>query len=148
MLIRRVEPEDMDEFVELCSAHAAFERSSSRAPNKDRLSTALFGAPPRIHAWVAVTNAGALCGYASATVDFSTWSAGDFLHLDCLFVRSDHRNQKIGEALLLAVREYARSCGIQELQWQTPDWNTAAQRFYERMHAQPHRKVRYVLRLQ
>ena len=145
MIIRRIEPGDLDEFVELCAAHAAFEKCTQR-PDVRRLRAALFESPIRLHAWVAIDN-NRLLGFASATVDFATWSASEFVHLDCLFVREEHRGEGIGPALLNAVSDYARSRGITEMQWQTPDWNADAQRFYERMNAKPSNKVRYTLSL-
>jgi ribosomal protein S18 acetylase RimI-like enzyme len=145
MLIRRVVPGDMHEFIELCTAHAEFERSRSPPPRADRLTTALFVGPVRLHAWVAVDDNAKLCGYASATLDYSTWSASDFLHLDCLYVSPHYRGRNIGRELFDHARGYARSLGLAEMQWQTPEWNTDAQRFYERLNPQSSEKLRYVL---
>jgi hypothetical protein len=37
------------------------------------------------------------------------------------------------------------ACGDDEIQWQTPTWNTDARRFYERLGARPAEKIRYTL---
>lgn len=147
MQIRRVVPDDLAELIALCRAHAAFEKSATQTPDADRLRVALFDSPARLHAWVAVDERGELIGYASATVDFSTWSASEFMHLDCLFVMPEYRGQRIGQQLIADVKASARALGLGQLQWQTPDWNVDAQRFYERLGAQPIPKVRYVLTL-
>ena len=96
--------------------------------------------------WVAESEH-SLSGYATATIDFSTWRAAPFMHLDCLFVRGAHRGQGVGRRLMQAVIEKARVRGIQELQWQTPDWNTDADRFYRRIGAIARAKLRYSLQL-
>ena len=80
-------------------------------------------------------------------MDFSTWTGRRFLHLDCLFVRQDCRGSGIGAALLYAVRAYAAARSLSEVQWQTPDWNEDAARFYRRQGASMLRKSRFVLRV-
>lgn len=147
MNVRPIESSDLPDFIELCQAHAAFERSSECTPDAQRLRLALFSTPARLYAWVAIDAHSRLVGYATATLDYSTWSSCEFMHLDCLFVRDSHRGRNIGQQLLSAVREHARALGLRQMQWQTPDWNTDAQRFYERLNAIPKAKVRYVLEL-
>ena len=147
VLVRPVELGDLDQLVDLCAAHAAFERSTLPAPNANRLVAALFDAPARLFAWVAVDTHRQLAGYASATIDYSTWWASDFIHLDCLYVREGMRGQSIGHRLLSAARDYALSRGLKQMQWQTPDWNIDAQRFYERFGPRRSTKVRYALDL-
>lgn len=130
--VRRPEPSDMAALVELCAEHAAFERAAFNPAGKtEALRAALFGRDPRLHAWLALL-AGRPVGYATATVDFSTWNAAPFLYMDCLFVRATCRNSGIGLSLFQQVRSFAREQNLTEVQWQTPDWNTAACRFYRR----------------
>jgi GNAT superfamily N-acetyltransferase len=107
----------------------------------------LFSSPARLHAWVAVDEQGCLVGYATATLDYSTWMAREFMHLDCLFVSEQMRSRGVGAQLLGSVCDHARKIGITEVQWQTPQWNADAQRFYERVGAAPKPKVRFTLNL-
>jgi GNAT superfamily N-acetyltransferase len=131
----------------LCRAHAAFERAEIATPDAARLRRALFAPPVKLLAWVATEESDRPIGYATATLDYSTWRARDFMHLDCLFVESDRRGDGIGRWLVDAVCRAARELEIDELQWQTPDWNIAAQRFYSRLGAQARAKTRFTLRL-
>jgi GNAT superfamily N-acetyltransferase len=71
-------------------------------------------------------------GYATASREYSTWSACEYLHMDCLFVRSNARGAGLGAALLKTVVAVARDLGVPEVQWQTPDWNVDASQFYQR----------------
>ncbi|HVF16786.1 MAG TPA: GNAT family N-acetyltransferase, partial [Steroidobacteraceae bacterium] len=85
--------------------------------------------------------------YATATIDYATWMSREFIHLDCLFVTDRVRSRGVGARLLESVCEYARAAGITQVQWQTPDWNLDAQRFYKRVGATPKPKVRFTLNL-
>ncbi len=125
-------------------AHAEFERGTAEI-SLQRLASALASTPARLTAWLAV-DAGEAIGYATATVDFSTWSGRSYLHLDCLFVRADRRGKGVGKCLLKAVRGHARCERLPEIQWQTPAWNDDSIRFYVREGAVPSEKVRFSLK--
>jgi GNAT superfamily N-acetyltransferase len=144
--IRRVEVNDLEQLSALCVEHAAYERASFASPNASRLHPAIFSARPRLHVWVAARPS-ELVGYVSATVDFSTWSSREFVHLDCLYVREAYRGHAIGRSLIDAVIAHAAALDIVEVQWQTPDWNVDAQRFYARLGASAANKVRYTLKV-
>lgn len=104
----------------------------------------LFGAAPRLHAIVAADDDG-IVGYATASLEASTWQGVEFLHMDCLFLREAARGSGVGGLLLTALRELAASLGARELRWQTPDWNEGAIRFYDRTGATRSAKQRYTL---
>lgn len=73
--VRSAKPDDVQILVQLCAEHADFERAPYETKGQpDRLRAALFGATPRVRAWVATVQ-DAVVGYATATEDFSTWSA-------------------------------------------------------------------------
>ena len=146
-MVRRVFRQDLAALVLLCGEHAQHEGAAhAPAAMAEGLARALFSPSPRLHAWVAEVR-GELLGYATATVEFSTWQARDFLHMDCLFVREGRRGDGIGVSLLAAVIAAARRAGCVEIQWQTPDWNTDAARFYRRAGAIEKPKRRYFLQL-
>ena len=109
----------------------------------ERLEPALFGRERRLKAWVIETGPGRLQGYATATADYSTWTGSAYLHLDCLYLEETLRGRSWGWRLLAAVSAGARAAGLSEVQWQTPSWNAAAIRFYERQGASGRAKVRF-----
>ncbi|MDO1528197.1 GNAT family N-acetyltransferase [Fulvimonas sp. R45] len=144
-IVRRARPDDLAALVAMCGEHAAYERASYAPAGKaEALSRALFSTPPRLHAWVAEV-LGEPVGYATATLEFSTWQAGEFLHMDCLYVRAGRRDGGTGAALLHAVVDFARRAGCAEIQWQTPAWNADAARFYRRSGAVEKAKRRFLL---
>jgi GNAT superfamily N-acetyltransferase len=148
-IVRRVRTNEIDKLVSLCAEHAQFER----APPVDisvlaaRLKVALFAEPVRLYAWV-VPLKDELVGYASVTPEFSTWSGHSYWHMDCLYVSAHLRGLGLGRHLMQSVCTEAAERNIMELQWQTPQWNGDAQRFYSRLGASMQLKARFTLKVQ
>lgn len=147
LLIRPATPADINALLPLMAEHAAFERLD-HAPQArlDVLSAALVACPPRLYLWLAQIE-DTVVGYASATLDFSTLDRATYLHMDCLFVRAGSRGGGIGHALWCRLKDFAQAQGCLGMQWQTPDWNEDAARFYRRLGAKELAKLRYTLRL-
>ena len=148
MNIRSAKPSDLAQLIQLCIEHAQYERADiGNGPSEVALYAALFGTPPRLLAWVAANDRDELVGFASATLDFATWTAREFVHMDCLFICEHARGSGLGGALVEAVIDAARALGVTQLQWQTPNWNESARRFYARLGASSRDKARYTLEL-
>lgn len=142
-LVRAVGPQDLAEIVRLCAEHAHFEGASLDAAGlAERLDAALFGRAPRLWAWV-VEAGGGLSGYATASVEFSTWSGRSYLHMDCLYLEAPMRGTGLGRRLMDEVFAAAHRAGCGEVQWQTPPWNAPAIAFYRSMGAEGAEKVRF-----
>ena len=146
-LIRRLEPSDLPCLVKLCAEHAAFEQADYDPTGKvEKLEGAIFSDTPSLFVWVAVQE-NVLVGYASATLDFSTWDAARFAYLDCLYLQARVRSQGAGKKLLETVIEFSKSKDCNNVQWQTPVWNVDAQRFYSRFGTVQKTKERFILPL-
>jgi GNAT superfamily N-acetyltransferase len=129
--------------VELCARHASYEGAPFPGEGSlERLRTALFSDPPKVWGFVAEVQ-GAIVGYATCTLDFSTWRAAPYLHLDCLFLEPAHRNRGLGAALMRLVAGQAAALGCRTLEWQTPAWNVRGARFYQRLGARSSQKLRF-----
>jgi len=145
--VRRATGADLPALVPLCIEHAAFERIPHALDGHPAaLAAALDASPARLHAWLAHSG-DVPVGYATASVDFSTLAAAPYLHMDCLYVREGWRDRAIGRQLWETLRTFALSCGFTAMQWQTPEWNVEAARFYLRLGAEETRKRRYALAL-
>ncbi|MEU7820764.1 GNAT family N-acetyltransferase [Catellatospora sp. NPDC049133] len=141
-VVRPVRPGDLPALLALIADHAAYERAAPPPSDlAERLAPALFADPPRLRCLVA-DDAGTLVGYATWTRDLATWTGRHYTHLDCLYLDDRHRGRGLGRQLIDAVVEAAQG---DEIQWQTPVWNTDARRFYERLGARPAEKIRYTL---
>jgi GNAT superfamily N-acetyltransferase len=158
-VVRRAVPDDAPALARLGEAHAAFEGIAVRASLASRvqgLEKALL--QQRLFAWLVLRPISAAVssrpedlpaaqGYASLTLDFSTLEAERFAHLDCLYLNEILRGQGWGQVLLKRACSFARAQGCRQLQWQTPEWNEAASRFYRRHGAQELVKRRFILAL-
>ncbi|MFE6511344.1 GNAT family N-acetyltransferase [Nocardioides sp. NPDC057767] len=145
--IRAVGAADLPDLVELIREHARYERAADPRPDlQTALAAWLFVPRPRIHVLVAVQG-DALVGYASWSLEASTWQAAEYAHLDCLYLQESVRGRGAGRLLMRAVAAEAHAAGAGELQWQTPDWNDEAIRFYRRTGAREAAKARFTLPL-
>ncbi|MFF2650099.1 GNAT family N-acetyltransferase [Streptomyces sp. NPDC058045] len=138
---------DLPRIVELATEHAVYERAAPPATDlAERLDALLFDCgAPQLRCLVAQLPDGEVVGYATCMPALSTWEGREYLLMDCLFLRSGHRGRGLGSRLMTAVRARARELGLTELQWQTPAWNEAALRFYDRLGARAQDRLRYCL---
>ena len=142
--VRPLEKQDLPELVRLCREHADFERAAWSEHEREASLEALLIASDSAWCWV-VEVAGQLAGFASACLELSTWDARRYLHLDCLYLRADYRDQGWGRGLIERVAATALEQGAVNLQWQTPIWNDGAARFYDRLGARSAEKLRFTL---
>ncbi|WP_424211236.1 GNAT family N-acetyltransferase [Streptomyces sp. BI20] len=145
-LIRRARPEDLPRLVELIEEHVAYERAAPRPPGlADRLGPQLFASDARLWVLVAELPDGTLAGYAACAPEYAFWNAAHHLHMDCLYLAESARGRGVGADLMAAVADLARAEGMTQVQWQTPEWNEGAVRFYDRLGAVALPKLRYSL---
>jgi ribosomal protein S18 acetylase RimI-like enzyme len=143
--IRRARPEDLPGLVTLCQEHAEFEQAEYSTHGKDeKLKNYLFGEQPACFCLV-VEMDGGVVGYATYSKEFSTWDAGFYIHMDCLFLRPHARSLGIGEQLVKMIVQEARELQCHIVQWQTPKFNTQAIKFYKRTGAIEKEKMRFYL---
>ena len=143
--IREIEPTDLARICTLCAEHAAYEGSVYSFDGKEQaLHKLLFGEPKQIYGLVALIN-GFIVGYATYTIDFSTWEARPYLHLDCLYLIQEARGRGVGKALIQQVANMGLLHGCTQMQWQTPVENRNAIEFYQHLGALGLEKVRFFM---
>jgi len=144
-LIRPVERKDLDELVELCALHAAYEKSEyDSSGKKEMLSKLIFSDSPNLHVLV-VEQGDRIIGYASLTKQCLTWDANHYIYMDCLYMRENVRSQGIGSVLMDRIKELTKELGCNLIQWQTPDFNVRAIKFYNRIGGRALQKERFFL---
>jgi GNAT superfamily N-acetyltransferase len=145
--IRNCEPSDLPKLVVLCQKHAEYEKAVfSPEGIENGLKMALFGDNPKLYCLV-VAAKGTIVGYVSYTFDFSTWDAADFMYMDCLFLEEEARSFGIGNVLIEKLKQIATEKNCINIQWQTPQFNERAIKFYKRIGANGKDKVRFTLNL-
>jgi ribosomal protein S18 acetylase RimI-like enzyme len=102
----------------------------------------LFSDPATLYGWVA-TDGGKLFGFITVTIEFATWSAEPFAHMDCMYIREPYRGIGIGRTFLGYLRGFCAARGCRLAEWQTPVDNTLGIGFYQRMGARTMAKIRF-----
>jgi GNAT superfamily N-acetyltransferase len=129
----------------LIRAHAAFEGGESSITEAVLMQLLQLKRPP-VRLFIA-ERTGRIIGYAALTTDFSLWRASRWAHLDCLFVGEGERGSGTGKLLLRRILKAAHALRADRLEWQTPEWNREAIRFYQREQAIGVAKARFHLAL-
>ena len=143
--IKRPSKARIDDIIELCAAHAEFEQSDySKEGKAQSLKNDLFSEKPKLFCLVAIVGQ-KYVGYITWMKQYSTWDAEEYLYMDCLFLDDTCRGYGIGEALVEAMKSFGRSEDIHLIQWQTPDFNERAIKFYRRIGAFSKSKERFFL---
>lgn len=143
ILIRKVQQSDLSQVVDLCHAHALYEKAHYDKEGKvKRLREQLFASSPSFTCLI-IEYKETLIGYASLTKQFSTWDADFYMYLDCLFIKENYRGLGLGKKMMEAVKEEALQSGCNSVQWQTPDFNHKAIHFYEKLGAIHQKKARF-----
>ena len=146
VIIRPATAGDIPTLQRLITAHMRYEKAPVTVLNAEALHEAMFSENKRLSINIAEVNKNVVA-YISTTKEYSTWQLEEFIHMDCLFIAETHRNFGIGRMFMQHIANNAKAEGIKQIQWQTPDWNEAAIRFYERQGAQHNSKARFTWQL-
>ncbi|SNR80860.1 GNAT family N-acetyltransferase [Flavobacterium sp. ov086] len=145
--IRNCEVSDLPKLVVLCQKHAEYEKAAYSPEGKEEgLKKALFDENPKLHSLVVATKE-TIVGYVSYTFDFSTWNAATFIYMDCLFLEEETRGLGIGEILIEKLKQIGTEKNCVNIQWQTPEFNERAIKFYNRIGGKGKDKIRFTLDL-
>ena len=146
--IRFAQKKDLSYLVNLCKLHAAFEKAEyDTERKKELLGKHLFSNSPSLFCLV-VEKENSLIGYATYMKQFSTWDASHYIYMDCLFMKEESRGLGIGEKLIDRIKKETKELDCLFIQWQTPDFNKRAMKFYERIGAYGKSKERYFLKVE
>ena len=143
MTIRPARNEDIAQILSLCREHAEHEKASFDPKGKEvLLSKHLLAADGMVKCLV-IDRGDQLMGYATFMKQFSTWEAAFYMYLDCLYLRTEVRGKGFGYKMMQLIKEHAKAEGCEIIQWQTPDFNTDAIAFYQRLGAEAKFKQRF-----
>jgi GNAT superfamily N-acetyltransferase len=132
--IRKGEPRDVPQALELVRELALYERAPLEVTNTEAMMLEDgFGKDPVFGMFVAEEN-DRLIGIAIHYVRYSTWK-GKMLYLEDIVVTESSRGKGIGHALFQACMEYAIEKNYEGMIWQVLDWNEPAIRFYQKYNA-------------
>ena len=145
--VRFIEKSDLNDLIKLCELHAVFEQSEYNSKNKkQKLEKHLFSDKPTLFCLV-VEHLDKIIGYATYMKQFSTWDSDFYIYMDCLFMTEESRGFGIGEKLIDRIKIDGIKNQCTHIQWQTPDFNKRAMKFYNRIGAESKTKERYFLKV-
>lgn len=143
--IRPARQQDIGAVIELCEEHAMFEGCEYDKTDKaDKLSNHFFKEIASVKC-VVVETAEGIKGYATFIHEFSTWDAAYYMHMDCLYLNLELRGKGIGRKIIELIYSDAKLAGYVNVQWQTPNNNYDAIKFYKKIGARAKDKVRFYL---
>ena len=146
--IRFVQKKDLLQLVNLCKLHADYEKADYDVQQKEELlNKHLFSDHPSLYCLV-VEKEGRLIGYTAYMKQFSTWDATNYIYMDCLFMTEESRGFGIGEKIMDKIKEEAQKLGCAMIQWQTPEFNKRAIKFYKRIGAVGKPKERFFINVE
>ncbi|MBP2618463.1 GNAT family N-acetyltransferase [Chryseobacterium jejuense] len=143
MRIRFAEEKDLNSIVNLCKAHAQYEKSYFNEENKKELLSKYIPDPDSYINCLVAESGTEIIGYATFFKQFSTWDAAYYMYVDCLFLKENARGNGIGKQIMEAIRTASKEEGCTIIQWQTPDFNTKAIKFYSKLGAERKNKERF-----
>ncbi|WP_422360964.1 GNAT family N-acetyltransferase [Reichenbachiella sp.] len=144
MHIRSANNSDIEFIIHLCAEHAAFEKVGFNQLDKKQALIDLFFIEEALKCLV-VEQENVLVGYATFMRQISTWDAGYYIYLDCLYLKENIRGQGVGHQLMNRIKSFAREENCNTIQWQTPNFNEQAIEFYNRIGATSKTKERFFL---
>lgn len=145
--IRFVKKSDLEDLVRLCELHAIYEESDYDKTNKkEELSKHLFSERPTLHCLI-IEHMNDIIGYATYMKQFSTWDSDFYIYMDCIFLTENSRGLGLGEEVVNRIKQEGKKLQCNHIQWQTPDFNKRAMKFYNRIGAVSKTKERYFLKV-
>lgn len=144
-ILRDCEEKDLPDLVLLCEAHAEYEKGEFNPAGKVvALRSGIFDLPKRLNCWVVEVD-GKIEGFSTYTFDYSTWDAASFLYMDCLFLNEKIRGKGVGTAIMKRIQAVAKENNCANIQWQTPEFNALAIKFYVGLGSIGKQKMRFFM---
>ena len=135
--IRPAQIEDAQLIADMVYELALYEKLKHECLiSADKVKLTLFSEAPQAYALIG-EYAGAPAGFALYFHNFSTFLTKRGIYLEDLYVRSQHRGQGIGLALLRRLAQLARDQDCERLEWCVLNWNESSIKFYQDLGALP-----------
>jgi len=140
--VREAIPADIDQIIELIHEHMEYEGAAiNKTMGGKALSFHLFSA--KTITCLVAEHDSKIVGYATFMQQFSTWEAGFYLYVDCLYMKETARGRGTGKKMMQVIINRAKTMNCLEIQWQTPSFNKQAIGFYRHLGATSLNKERF-----
>lgn len=132
MTIRTLAPGDRADWDRLWQGYQAFYKVSIAPTVSDTTFARLLDPAEPMHCALLVEEGRAI-GLVHFIFHRSTWTEGDYVYLQDLFVERDRRGTGLGRRLIEHVYEAAQAKGASRVHWLTHETNTDAMLLYDRI---------------
>lgn len=140
--IRDAQQKDIPIIMELLHLKAEFDGCpASVEATPEKLESDLFGENPFAFVLLAEIDENPV-GFATYHFIYSTFLAKPGIWLDDLYVKAEHRSNRIGEALMLRLCQIAQEKGCGRIDWTVAATNERGIKFYQRIGAKINQRVR------
>ncbi|HVM45975.1 MAG TPA: GNAT family N-acetyltransferase, partial [Candidatus Thermoplasmatota archaeon] len=129
-VVRRATRADMPAILELLRELATFEKLTP--PDGAAYARLVRDLGQRFDVFVALEDGKAI-GYAMFYETYSSFSGKPRLWLEDMYVSPAHRQQGVGKELMREVAREAVKRGCSKATWVVLDWNTEAQKMYDKL---------------
>lgn len=132
MTIRALAPGDRSEWDRLWQGYQAFYEVSIAPEVSDTTFARLLDPAEPMHCAL-LDEGGRSVGLVHFIFHRSTWTEGDYVYLQDLFVEGDRRGAGLGRRLIEHVYGAAKAKGASRVHWLTHETNTDAMLLYNRI---------------
>lgn len=133
--IEIAQEKNVPQIVAMLRDFAEFEKLSEFCEvTEESLTDAMFGENACVEGLVAF-DAEKPIGYALFYENFSSFRGQRGFYLEDLYVETEYRGQKIGEAFLKRIAQIGKSRNFKRIDFQVLEWNEPAVKFYEKLGA-------------
>lgn len=133
--IRDVQQKDIPIIIELIHLNAEFDGChESVEATPDKLKADLFGEKPLALVLLAEIDRNTIW-FATYYFIYLTFLAKPGIWLEDLYVKAEHRSNKVGQALMLRLCQIAQEKGCGRIDWTVAGSNERAIKFYEKVGA-------------
>ncbi|MBD2242483.1 GNAT family N-acetyltransferase [Nostoc sp. FACHB-888] len=140
--IREANQRDIPAIMELIHLKAEFDGCpKSVEATSQKLEIDLFGEKPLAFVLLAEVDRDAI-GLATYHFTYSTFLAKPGIWLDDLYIKAEHRSHRVGQALMLRLRQIGQEKGCGRIDWTVAVSNERGIKFYERIGAKIINKVK------
>ncbi len=140
--IREANQRDIPAIMELIHLKAEFDGyPKSVEATSQKLEIDLFGEKPLAFVLLAEVDRDAI-GLATYYFTYSTFLAKPGIWLDDLYIKAEHRSHRVGQALMLRLRQIGQEKGCGRIDWTVAVSNERGIKFYERIGAKIINKVK------
>lgn len=126
---------NVPQIIEMIREFAEFEKLSEFCEvTEENLRDAMFSKNPCVEGLMAFDGDEPI-GYALFYENFASFRGQRGLYLEDLYVKSEYRGRKIGEAFLRKLAQIAASRNFRRIDFMVLDWNEPAIEFYKKLGA-------------